>query len=59
MQSKNFDLNDIQNKPKDADSEALMNTVAIEGKRRAGLPRLVLLQLKRDNAAANGTRLVA
>jgi len=36
-----------------------MNIVAMEGKRRAGLPRLLLLQRQRDNAAADGTWLVA
>jgi len=59
MQSKNFDLTDTQNTPSVADSKALMNIVAMEGKRRAGLPRLLLLQRQRDNAAADGTWLVA
>ena len=60
MQSKNFDLNDIQHEPTDAQLKALMNSVAIEAKRRAELAQAALMQRLRDDiAAANRARLVA
>ena len=60
MQSKNFDLNDIQHEPTDAQLKALMNSVVIEAKRRAELAQAALMQRLRDDiAAANRARLVA
>jgi len=60
MQSKNFDLNDIQHEPTDAQLKLLMNSVAIEAKRRAELAQTALMQRLRDDiAAANRARLVA
>ena len=60
MQSINFDLNDIQHEPSDAQLKALMNSVAFEAKRRAELAQAVLMQrLREDIGAANRARLVA
>ena len=60
MQSINFDLNDIQHEPSDAQLKALMNSVAVEAKRRAELAQVVLMQrLREDIAAVNRARLVA
>jgi hypothetical protein len=60
MQSINFDLNDIQHEPSDAQLKALMNSVAVEAERRAELAQAVLMQrLREDIAAANRARLVA
>jgi hypothetical protein len=60
MQSKNFDLNDIQHEPTDAQLKELMNSVAIEAMRRAELAQTALMQRLRDDiAAANRARLVA
>lgn len=52
MQSKNFDLNDIQHEPTDAQLKALMNSVVIEAKRRAELAQAALMQRLRDDIAA-------
>ncbi|MEQ1661183.1 MAG: hypothetical protein ABL877_00645 [Thiobacillus sp.] len=60
MQSEHFDLNDIQHEPTDAQLKALMNSVAVEAKRRAELARAALMQRLRDDiAAANHSRSVA
>ena len=60
MQSENFDLNDIQHGPTDAQLKALMNSVATEAKRRAELAQAALMQrLRADIAATNRARLVA
>ncbi len=49
MQSKSFDLNNIQSEPTDAQLNALMNSVAVEAKRRADLALLALMQRLRDD----------
>lgn len=55
-----FDLNDIQHEPTDAQLESLMNSVAIEAKRRAELAGEALMQRLRDDiAAANRERATA
>lgn len=60
IQSDQFDLNDIQHEPTDAQLEALMNAVATEAKRRAALAREILMQrLRSDIVAANCTRATA
>ena len=60
MQSEHFDLNDIQHEPTDAQLKALMNSVALEAKRRAELARAALMQRLRDDiVAANRSRSVA
>lgn len=60
MQSEHFDLNDIQHEPTDAQLKALMNSVALEAKRRAELARQALMQRLRDDiAAANHPRSMA
>ena len=60
MQSEHFDLNDIQHEPTDAQLKALMNSVALEAKRRAELARQALMQRLRDDiAAANHPRSIA
>lgn len=60
MQSKHFDLNDIQHEPTDAQLNALMNSVAIEARRRAELARAALMQrLSDDIAAANRSQTAA
>ena len=60
MQSKRFDLNDIQHEPTDAQLNALMNAVAVEARRRAELARAALMQRLRDDiAAANRSQTVA
>ncbi len=60
IQSDNFDLNDIQHEPTDAQLEALMNAVATEAKRRAALARETLMQrLRSDIVVANCTRATA
>ena len=54
MQNDHFDLNDIQHEPSDAQLQALMNSVAVEANRRAGLAQEVLMQrLRKEIAAAN------
>jgi hypothetical protein len=54
MQNDHFDLNDIQHEPSDAQLQALMNLVAMEASRRAGLAQEVLMQrLRKEIAAAN------
>jgi hypothetical protein len=54
MQNDHFDLNDIQHEPSDAQLQALMNSVAAEANRRAGLAQEVLMQrLRKEIAAAN------
>lgn len=52
MQSKHFDLNDIQHEPTDAQLKALMNSVALEARRRAELASAALMQRLRDDIAA-------
>lgn len=60
MKSRPFDLNDIQHEPTDAQLKALMNSVALEAKRRAELARVALMQRLRDDiAAANRSRSAA
>ena len=60
MQSEHFDLNDIQREPTDAQLKALMDSVALEAKRRAELARQALMQRLRDDiAAANHPRSIA
>jgi hypothetical protein len=60
MQSKHFDLNDIQHEPTDAQLKALMNSVAVEARRRAELAREALMQRLRDDiAAANRSQTAA
>ena len=57
MRSEHFDLNDIQHEPTDAQLKTLMNSVALEAKRRAELARLALMQRLRDDIhAANQPR---
>ena len=57
MQSKSFDLNDIQHEPTDEQLETLMNSVAIEASRRAALAQQALMQRLRDEIiAANRQR---
>ena len=52
-----FDLNDIQHEPTDAQLESLMNSVAIESKRRAESAQEVLMRRLRDDiTAANRER---
>ena len=59
-QSDNFDLNDIQHEPTDAQLETLMKSVATEAKRRAELARETLMQrLRSDIVVANRTRATA
>ncbi len=54
MQSKRFDLNDIQHEPTDVQLETLMISVATEANRRAELARQELMrQLREEIAAAN------
>jgi hypothetical protein len=55
MQSKSFDLNDIQHEPTDAQLETLMNAVAIEANRRAKVAKEVLMQRLRDDIIAANT----
>jgi len=52
MLSKNFDLNDIQHEPTDAQLQALMNSVSSEVNRRAELAKEVLMQRLRDDIIA-------
>ena len=53
----NFDLNDIRHEPTDAQLESLMDSVAIEAKRRAELAAEALMQrLRADIVAANRSR---
>jgi len=52
MQSKDFDLNDIQHEPTDTQLQALMNSVASEANHRAELAKEVLMQRLRDDIAA-------
>jgi len=52
MQSKYFDLNDIQHEPTDAQLQTLMNSVAIEANRRAKVAEEVLMQRLRDDIIA-------
>lgn len=52
MQSKHIDLNDIQHEPTDAQLKALMNSLAVEARRRAELARAALMQRLRDDIAA-------
>ena len=60
MPSKHFDLNDIQHEPTDAQLKALMNSVAVEARRRAELARAALMQRLRDDiAAANRSQTAA
>lgn len=60
MQSENFDLNDTQHEPTDAQLTALMNSVLLEAKRRAALAQAALMQRLRDDiAAANRPRFPA
>ena len=60
MQSEHFDLNDIKREPTDAQLKALMDSVALEAKRRAELARQALMQRLRDDiAAANHPRSIA
>ncbi len=60
MQSKHFDLNDIQHEPTDAQLKALMNSVALEARRRAELASAALMQRLRDDiAAANRSQTAA
>ena len=55
-----FDLNDIQHEPTDAQLETLMKSVAAEAKRRADLAKEALMQRLRDDiVAANRLRVVA
>lgn len=54
MQNDHFDLNDIQHEPSDAQLQALMNSVAMEASRRAGLAQEVLMQrLRKEIEVAN------
>lgn len=59
MQNEYFDLNDIQYEPTDAQLESLMNSVATEANRRAGLARAALMQRLRDDIAAANAAYVA
>jgi hypothetical protein len=60
MQSDHFDLNDIQHEPTDAQLEALMNSVAVEARRRAELAQAALMQRLRDDIiAANRSQTAA
>ncbi len=52
MQSKFFDLNDIQHEPTDAQLQALMKAVASEANRRAELAKEALMQRLRDDIVA-------
>lgn len=52
MQSKRFDLNDIQHEPTDEQLEGVMNSVADEANRRAALAQQALMQRLRDDIAA-------
>jgi hypothetical protein len=55
MQTKCFDLNDIQHEPTDEQLESLMQAVAAEASRRAEQSRRDLMRrLREDIAAANG-----
>jgi hypothetical protein len=51
-QCEHFDLNDIQHEPTDAQLESLMNSVAIEAKRRAKSAQEVLMRRLRDDITA-------
>ena len=54
MQSDHFDLNDIQHEPSDQQLHALMESVAMEARRRAEVAReQLMLRLRADIAAAN------
>ena len=54
MQSERFDLNDILHEPTDEQLESLMQSVALEARRRSDEARAVLmLRLHQDIAAAN------
>jgi len=52
MQSKYFDLNDIQHEPTDAQLKSLMKSVAYEVNQRAQLAREALMKRLRDDIAA-------
>lgn len=56
MQSKYFDLNDIQHEPTDLQLQTLMNSAASEANRRAKQAKEELMQRLRDDiiAANNG-----
>jgi len=47
-----FDLNDIQHEPTDAQFQTLMNAVASEANRRAELAKEALMQRLRDDIVA-------
>lgn len=57
MDSKRFDLNDIQHEPSDEQLDDLMRAVAEEASRRAGQARqLMMARLREEVAAANRSR---
>ena len=53
MHTEHFDLNDIEHEPTDQQLESLMNSVAIEARRRAALAKeALMIRLRADIAAA-------
>lgn len=52
MKNMDFDLNDIQHEPTDAQLQILMVSVAFEAKRRAEQAKEALMQRLRDDIAA-------